>query len=78
MAASEEEAAGGYMGYTAVTTMYLTSTTHPMAGFMECTAPTSVGVSPEKSLTRLRVMGAYMYSTSPKVTRMPATSRRFS
>ena len=78
MAVTEEEAAGRDVAATAVTTMDLTGTTQPMDGFMEWTAPTSGGVSMAKSLTRLLVMGAYMYSTSARVKRTPLTSRRFS
>ena len=62
----------------AVTTLDLTGMTQPMAGFIEWTAPTSGGVSPAKNLTRLGAMVACMYSTSTRVTRTPATYRRFS
>ena len=68
---------GRYMAATAVTTLDLTGTTYPMAGFMESNAPTSGGVSTENNLTRLGAMGACMYSTSARVTSTPATSRRF-
>ena len=76
--ASEEEATGKDVAATAVTTMDLTGTFQEIAGFMKWTDPNSGGVFPAKSLTRMGVMGAYMYSTSAIVTRTPATSRRFS
>ena len=78
MEAAEEEATSGDLVAAAVTTIYLTGNIQPMASFMEWTSPTSGGVYPAKSLTRLGVMGAYMYSTSARVTRTPTTSRRFS
>ena len=78
MAATEEEAAGGDVVAAEVTTLDLTGTTQPMDGFMEWTATTSGEVSPVKSLTRLGAMGAYIYSTSARVTRTPATYIRFS
>ena len=78
VAAAEEVSTGGAVAAAAVTTLDLTGTTHPMAGFMEWTDPTSGGISPENNLTRPREMGACMYSTSARVTRTPATSRRFS
>ena len=77
MAVVEKKAAGGDVEATEVTTMDLTGTTQSLAGFMECNVPTSEGVSLEKNLTILGAMGACMYSTSARVTRTPATSRRF-
>ena len=78
VAAAEEEAAGGDVAAAEVTNMYLTGTTHPLDGLMEWTATTSGEISPAKSLTRLGVMGAYIYSTSARVTSTPATYRRLS
>ena len=49
---------GGDVEAAAVTNMDLTGTNHPMAGFAECTALNSGGVSTAKSLKRLGVMGA--------------------
>ena len=77
MAAAEEEAAGGDVEAAEVTTLDLTGTTQPMAGFMEWNVPTSGGVSLAKNLTRLGATGACMYSTSTRVTRIPSISRRF-
>ena len=77
VAEAEEEAAGGEVTATTVTTMDITCMTHPIAGFMEWNDTDSGGVSPKKILTRMGVMGAYMYSTRARVTRTLTTSIRF-
>ena len=65
------------MSATAETTLDITGTTQLMAGFMECTSLTSGGISSENNLTSLGAMDACMYSTNARVTKSPATSRRF-
>ena len=76
MVAAEEEAVGGEVVAVAVTTLSLIGTTHLMASSMEWTAPNLGGVSLENNLTRPGAMGACMFSTSARVIRKPATSRR--
>ena len=61
-----------------VTTISLTDMNQLMASFIEWIAPTSVGVCTAKNLTRLGAMGTCMYSSSARVIRTPATSKRFS
>ena len=66
------------MAAAAVPTLDITGTTHSMAGFVEWNDPTSRGVSPENTFTRLGDMGPCMYSTSARVTWAHVTSRRYS
>ena len=77
MAAAKEEAVGGAVASAVVTTLSLTNTTQIVAGSMEWTDLTSVGISLVKNLTWLGAMGACMYLTSARVISMPATSTRF-
>ena len=62
---------------TFVTTLDLTSITQLMDVSMEWNYPTSGSISQVNNLTRAGAMGACIYSTSSRVIRTPATSRRF-